>query len=267
LSDINIYHSKTQSDKIFFMAKYYIGTSGWAYKHWKDIFYPNEMPQSHWLEFYSKYFNTVEVNSSFYRQPTQKTINKWVDSVPTNFQFSVKLNRYVTHLKKLSLEKDDLLGLINPFYDFGIKMGPVLIQLPPFYKANSEVLVRFLKSLPSHHKYAFEPRHESWFSPQIVRILRDHNIALVIADSSKFPILETQTADFGYIRFHGLNLYESMYNEDDLEKWAVKIKKWSKKWQEVYIYFNNDAQGHAVKNALDLKQILGVSYGKNSSSS
>ena len=239
------------------ISKFEIGTSGWVYKHWREVFYPEDLSQSNWLGFFSQHFDTVEINSSFYRQPTEQTVKKWSNQVVnSDFCFAVKINKYITHLKKLDVTKDELLSHLAPYYYFGNNLGPILIQLPPFLEANSETIIRFLSLLPSGYKFAIEPRHESWFSPDMISKLSRYNVALVLADSAKYPVKIEKTADFGYVRFHGSKFGESLYSEEELIKWAIKLRKMAKDLKKVYIYFNNDFAGNAIRNAIELRQIL-----------
>ena len=237
------------------MMGIYIGTSGFSYHHWAEKFYPKGIKQSDWLTYYAKYFQSVEINSSFYRLPNENVLKSWYDKTPDDFIFSVKGSRYITHTKRLLVGQDSVDLFMNRADGLGKKLKVVLWQLPPNFEADSESLESFLKLLKSHKcRFAFEFRHESWFSEPIYRILRAYNAALVIADSPHFPKTEIQTADFSYIRFHGGKyLYDSKYSPKEMKHWSKKIGNLARSG-DVFAYFNNDANAYAVKNALELKR-------------
>ncbi|MFA5070089.1 MAG: DUF72 domain-containing protein [Patescibacteria group bacterium] len=238
-------------------AKTYIGTSGWVYRHWFEVFYPEDTRSDELLQYYAQYFNSVELNASFYRLPKAEVFAGWHKKTPKDFLFSVKASRYITHLKKLRDFEEGWRRFIDSARELKEKLGPILFQLPPFLKADNEVLKKALEVLPKKYKYAFEFRHESWFSPKIYDILKKHNVALVVADSPEFPSKKEITADFAYLRFHGLkSLYGSKYSDEELNAWAKDIQTWSKKGIDVYAYFNNDAEGYAVENAKELNNLL-----------
>lgn len=241
----------------------FVGTSGFSYKHWSnDVFYPSGLDQRSWLEFYARYFNTVELNVTFYRLPRPESFLTWQKITPSDFTFSIKGSRYITHVKKLKdcLEPVDLFfsraaGLKN-------KLTVVLWQLPPGLHFDRARLQDFLALLQKNQaaktvRHAFEFRHQSWFCPETYNILRSFDSALCIAHSNCWPCEEKITADFVYLRLHGGSLlYESNYTSEELVQWANKIKKWLKKRLGVYAYFNNDAYGYAIKNALELVGLI-----------
>jgi len=239
------------------VAKIFIGTSGFSYPHWgKGIFYPKDLSQAKWFEYYCQHFNTVELNVSFYRLPKKETFKGWRKRAGEKFVFSVKGSRYITQMKKM---KDCQQPLRTFFQNAnGVKNGKdiILWQFPPRFKANSERLAEFLKLLPKNWRYAFEFREKSWLADEIYKILKKHNVAIVFQDNPGWPITEEITADFVYLRFHGkISLYSSCYTEDDLRNWARKIWGWQKEGIDCYTYFNNDALGYAVENAQTLKQL------------
>lgn len=234
-------------------SKTYIGTSGWQYKHWYEVFYPEDIKSDALLNFYAQHFETVELNASFYHLPKLSVFAGWYKKTPKDFLFSVKASRYITHIKKLRDIDEGWSRFIASAKGLKEKLGPILFQLPPFLKANKEVLEAALKVLPKKYRYAFEFRQESWFTKEIYDILKKHNIALVIADSPAFPLRKEITADFIYLRFHGAkSLYGSKYTEEELKLWAKDIKVWLKQGKDVYAYFNNDAEGYAIENAREL---------------
>lgn len=240
------------------MSKIYIGTSGYSYPHWVDVFYPEDLSQGKWLEFYAQHFNTVELNVTFYRLPQEKAFEGWYKKTPKDFLFVVKGSRFITHVKKLTDSEEPLDLLISRAKLLKEKLGIILWQLPPTLKADRRRLEKFLV-LCSQFKVcrqAFEFRHQSWFVDEIYELLKKYNLALCIADSPTWPLVEEITADFTYLRFHGgKELYGSNYSDRELKNWASKIKKWQKKNLDIYCYFNNDAYGYAVSNAKTLKKL------------
>jgi uncharacterized protein YecE (DUF72 family) len=260
--------------------KIYIGTSGWTYSDWIGKFYPSNLPSNKRLVFYSKYFKTVEVNYSFYHLPRVSTYQKWFEKTPKDFIFAIKASRFITHIKRLQNVDDAWKQFLENTLVLKEKLGPILFQFPPSFKADKENLQRlksFLKllsdyslptthyplnSLPTTHyplKYAFEFRHQTWCDKKIYDLLKKYKSAWVIADSSRYPKTETTTIDFVYIRMHGPGImFASKYSKKELEKLAQKIKHWQKEGKDVYVYFNNDFSGYAVENAKELQQILKI---------
>jgi len=240
------------------MPKLYIGTSGFSYTHWeKGVFYPQGLAKAKQLEYYTEYFQTVELNNPFYHLPLAKTFRGWYQRTPSNFIFAVKASRYITHIKKLKGCRQSWRLFISRAAKLKEKLGPILFQLPSSWPVDKQRLASFLKILSSKYRYCLEFRHPSWFNQDIYHLLKKHRIALCLADSAKWPYQEKITADFVYLRLHGSQaLYSSKYTEQELEKWAIKIKKWAKV-KDVCVYFNNDAQGYAIKNAQKLKGLLG----------
>jgi uncharacterized protein YecE (DUF72 family) len=239
-------------------AKTYIGTSGYTYDHWRGVFYPEDLASYKWLEYYMKFFKTVELNVTFYRLPQESVFKSWCKRTPKDFIFVLKGSRFITHVKKLHGTKEAVKLFFNRASLLKEKLGVVLWQLPPSWKKNVERLESFLKVV-SHYKVrqVFEFRHESWFCDEVYKLLKKYKVALCIADSPEFPTAEVVTADFIYIRFHGGKiLYGSRYSRKEMQEWAKKIKAWTKKGLDVYAYFNNDASGYAVENARELKKLL-----------
>jgi uncharacterized protein YecE (DUF72 family) len=237
--------------------KIYIGTSGWQYYHWKVKFYPENLPSKDFLRFYSKYFNTVEINTSFYHFTKKSTFEKWKKEVNRNFLFSIKLNRLFTHFRKLKLNKDDkriLKETIESYKVLGKNLGPILIQLPPSLKKDLKVLEKFLKNF-KNLKLAIEFRHKSWLDKETYNFLKKKKIAFVISDSPRWSTDIVKTTDFVYIRFHGKpKLFSSKYEKEELQRYAREIKKLKPKI--LFAYFNNDAEGYAIEDALEFKKIL-----------
>ncbi len=239
-------------------ALVHVGCSGFSYDHWKGIFYPEGLPKTKWFRYYCGQFQTVELNVTFYRLPRESTFLKWHEETPGNFLVSLKGSRFITHVKKL---KDPALPLerfferIEPLRD---KIGVVLWQLPPTFKADTERLEIFLKELKVYKaRNAFEFRHESWIKDERVsKALSDNGCALCMADWPEFVRDLPLTSDFVYIRRHGHGTYGGSYTTDELKEDASRIKKYAAGGKEVFIYFNNDAYGYAPKNALELAALL-----------
>jgi uncharacterized protein YecE (DUF72 family) len=240
------------------MKAVYIGTSGWHYNHWRGPFYPPKLPAARMLEYYLQFFDTVEINYSFYRLPLESALRSWAASTPANFCFAVKGSRFLTHMKKL---KDPEAG-VAVFFDrvrlLGRKLGPVVFQLPPRWGPDPERLDAFLKCLPRRRRYAFELREPSWHIPEILAILRRHNAAFCIYELAGVHSGFDITADFTYVRLHGptARRYEGCYTRGQLERWAERIRKWTEHLRAVYVYFDNDQGGFAAQNARELRSLL-----------
>ncbi len=278
-----------------------IGISGWAYDFWRGEFYPKGLLQRRELEYASRQMNSIEINGSFYSLQRPASYQKWHDQTPEDFVFAVKGGMYLTHRKRLV----DIRQPLANFFASGVlllgkKLGPILWQLPPWLPYDRSRMSEFLRMLPrtstaasklarehdlkkkdwisadavakTKIRYAFEPRHQSFFTEDFIELLRKHNAALVLADTAgKFPYAEDMTADFIYIRLHGSEeLYASGYSKEELDRWASRIKKWragvqpsdaakiSKKSykprepRDVYVYFDNDIKVHAPFEAISL---------------
>ena len=236
-------------------ARYYIGTSGWHYDHWRDEFYPKGMAKSRWLEFYSGHFSTVELNNSFYRLPSEKAFINWRDSSPPEFVFSVKVSRFITHIKRLRNTEEPVANFMARARFLEGKLGPLLYQLPQNMKRDDQLLEDFVKMLYKNACHVFEFRHASWFDDKVFNLLRRYNIGFCIYDMPGFSTPVMATSDLAYIRFHGSRqLYGGCYSEKELEGWAKKITELGA--GVVYAYFNNDAEGFAIRNALTLRNLL-----------
>jgi uncharacterized protein YecE (DUF72 family) len=239
------------------MAKYYIGTSGWHYDHWRERFYPPEVKKPNWLSFYSRHFSSVELNNSFYRLPSESAFVNWRDSSPEGFVFAVKVSRFITHIKKLRNAAQPLETFLERARFLGDKLGPLLYQLPPNMKRNDEVLESFLSLLPKGLRHVFEFRNESWLSEEVFHILRRYHVGFCVYDMPTLTTPLVATSDFVYIRFHGSTLmYGGCYSDEELEGWARRITRLGAEVRAVYIYFNNDAEAFAVRNAQTLAHYL-----------
>jgi uncharacterized protein YecE (DUF72 family) len=234
-----------------------IGCSGWNYQHWREVVYPKGVPVRRWLEHYATLFDTVEVNSTFYRLPSVSAVEGWVEQSPPGFLFAVKASRFLTHMKRLT-DMGTPLQRFNERIDPLVrspKLGPVLWQLPETFHRNDERLAAALAALP-RGRHCFEFRHASWFVDKVYELLRGHGVALVIGDEPR-RIFQTRelTADFTYLRFHHGG-GDGNYSHRQLGVWARRIEEWRRS-VDVYAYFNNDWGGFAVENGLWLKERLG----------
>lgn len=238
-------------------SKYYIGTSGWVYSHWRGLFYPEGLAQGKWLEFYSQHFSTVELNNTFYQLPSEKAFTTWRQSPPPGFVYAVKVSRLITHLKKLRNVEGALGNFLSRARLLEEKLGPLLYQLPPNMPRNEQVLEGFLSLLPQGLHHVFEFRSESWLDESVFDLLRRYNVGFCMFDMPDLTTPLVATADFAYIRFHGsVGMYESCYSDEELEEWAKKISQLGQNLKAIYIYFNNDSQAFAVRNAITLRKYL-----------
>jgi uncharacterized protein YecE (DUF72 family) len=222
-----------------------VGCSGWVYPHWRERLYPKGLPQRRWLSCYAAHFDTVEVNSTFYRLASPSAVEAWLEQSPDGFIFAVKASRYLTHVKRLAMLDTG----IKRFYErLGPltrtkKFGPVLWQLPENFHRDDERLSGALKALPAG-RHAFEFRHPSWFTDEVYALLGEHRVALVIGDDPTRPFQSLErTTQWTYIRFHRGNRGRGgNYSRAEIETWARRIAQWRRQI-EVYAYFNNDWEG------------------------
>jgi uncharacterized protein YecE (DUF72 family) len=240
-------------------GKVHIGTSGWHYKHLIGKFYPDDLATKDQLNYYLIFFDTVEINNSFYRLPSADTFSQWKEGTPDKFLFSVKASRYITHMKKLNEAGDALDLLLNNATGLDRKLGTVLFQLPPRWNLNVQRFQKFLKLLPASERFVFEFRDHSWYTRQVYQMLRDHNCAFCIYDLAGHTSPVEVTADFVYVRLHGPgDKYQGSYEENALQQWANKLINWVIEGKDVYVYFDNDQDAFAVFNALTLKDMVDV---------
>ncbi|MGB3224384.1 MAG: DUF72 domain-containing protein [Desulforhopalus sp.] len=231
-----------------------IGTSGYQYDHWKEIFYPENLAKSDWLEHYCEHFNTVEINNTFYNLPKPETFSKWREKVPENFCFALKFSRYGTHRKKLKDPQKFLPNFIEGASMLHEKLGPILVQLPPKWNANPERLDEFLEKVPGKLRFALEFRDTSWLIDPVFKVLEKYGAALCIHDLiDNHPDLTT--SEWVYYRFHGKD-YGGDYSYQKLRAVAEKLAAHSAAGRDVYAYFNNDLEGHAIHNARDLLKFV-----------
>lgn len=241
-------------------SKLRIGTSGWVYPHWQGVFYPDDLPTSEWFAYYAECFSTVEINNTFYQLPSEEVFLKWRDGAPPGFLFAVKANRYLTHMKKLKDAQEPLERFLGRARLLGNKLGPILYQLPPNWKCNPDRLRNFLSLLPNNLLHVIEFRDQSWLNEEVFNLLAEYQAAFCIVSMPDFPRLLRTTAPLVYIRMHGSEaLYRSCYKEGELKRWAERIKGFLSEGRDVYVYFNNDTLGYAVRNARRLREILEAS--------
>ena len=239
------------------MAKWFIGCSGFHYKHWKGIFYPEKLPQTKWFDFYCEHFNTLELNVTFYRFPQLSFLQTWYNKSTPSFRFAVKAPRAITHYKKFI----DTERLISDFYNTieeGLKekLGTVLFQMPPRYDYTEERLERIISSLDKSFNNVLEFRHVSWWNAEVYKELSKKKISFCGMSHPLLPDDIIQNTSVLYYRMHGVpNLYQSPYKIADLKKIIDEVES-SGKTKKAFIYFNNDIDGSAVKNAKEMIELL-----------
>ncbi|KAA2245084.1 DUF72 domain-containing protein [Chitinophaga agrisoli] len=240
---------------------WHIGTSGWSYKHWKGLYYPEKMKPVDYLAFYSQEYDCAEINTSFYHLPKVETVQHWVEQVPRSFLFCPKLNRYITHFKKLHDPAESMQRFFGVFDTIEESLGPILVQLPANATFNPSVTAEFYRLLATTYKqydFSMEVRDKSWYSKESLALMEKYGIGLVIAHSGKrFPYKEAVTANHVYLRFHGpRELYASGYATVSLRAYARKCAQWLKEKHKLWIFFNNDVAGHALEDSRKLKTMI-----------
>ncbi len=235
----------------------HIGTSGWHYRHWSGPFYPPELNARGFLPYYAERFDTVEINNTFYQLPSHETFVQWREAVPDGFLFAVKANRYITHMKKLKEPQKPVDRFLTAVRELQHKLGPILFQLPPNWRANVERLRAFLDALPTGYTYAFEFRDPSWFEGRVYGLLREYGAAFCIHDLAGQGSPEVITTDTIFVRMHGpTGPYQGSYTAEKLAYQARALSAWAAQGSQVYCYFNNDVQGYAPQNALQLREMI-----------
>ena len=234
-----------------------IGTSGWQYSHWRKNFYPETLRRAEWLTHYSRVFDSVEVNASFYRLPEYGDIQRWCESTPAGFQFAVKAPRSITHFKKLKNCDSLVHTLVARLAAFGDRLGPLLFQLPPRWRCNPRRLDDFLALLPGDKYFTFEFRDSSWHCDEVFSMLKQHGAAFCIFDlDGNCSALETP-ADFVYVRLHGpRSAYTGNYRAPALRTWAGRAFGWQRQKKDVYVYFDNDERAYSAKNARRMLRMM-----------
>jgi uncharacterized protein YecE (DUF72 family) len=236
----------------------HVGCSGWNYRHWRGSFYPPDVPAGRWLEHYARRFDTVEVNTTFYRLISREAVARWVQQTPAGFVFAVKASRYLTHVRRLSNIADGVHRFyerLEPMVEAG-RLGPVLWQLPENFHKDLDRLDGCLRQLPAG-QHAFEFRHPSWFAEEVYALLRAHDAALVVGDhpERRFQSYEA-TAGWRYVRLHyGTRGRRGNYSPTELRAWADRLDEWRRSGP-IYVYFNNDWEGFAPRNASTLLTLI-----------
>ncbi len=233
-----------------------VGTSGYLYRHWRGVLYPERLPQRLWLPEYARSFDTVELNATFYRLPTPEAVDRWRSLVPAGFTFAVKGSRYLTHMKRLLDTGPGLRRFFRPVSRLGEALGPVLWQLPPRFRPDLPRLARFLSLLPPG-RHALEFREAAWYSEETCALLDAHGAALCEHDAlQERP--PRPTGGWRYLRFHGTTgRYAGRYGPAALRPVAADLLAWSRRGRDAWVYFNNDTAGHAVEDARALLAHLG----------
>jgi uncharacterized protein YecE (DUF72 family) len=228
----------------------HVGTSGWHYRHWRGVFYPEDLPARDWLGFYADHFSTVEINRSFYALPASKTLVDWCAQTSDRFLFTLKAPRTITHYKKLKHCTEQIDTLMRTLDTLGARLGPVLFQLPPRWRCNVRRLAQFLNQLPRGHRFVFEFRDPSWHTSEVFELLADNEAGLCIYDLSGQTSPLLTTTDFVYVRLHGpARAYTGQYHPSTLRGWISKARGWQRAGKDVYLFFDNASDGGAVKNA------------------
>ncbi len=241
-------------------ARLRVGTSGYVYPHWRSRFYPATLPARAWLPFYAREFDTVELNNPFYRLPTAQAFAAWRAAVPAGFVFAVKASRFLTHVRRLRDPREPLERLLSRARALGPTLGPVLFQLPATFRLDLGRLEGFLAALARQRlvpelRAVLEVRHPSWLEDAALARLRDAGVALCLADWPDLVVTGPLTADFVYVRRHGAP-GPGAYGRQRLAADARAIRGWLRHGHDVYVYFNNDAEAHAVRDARTLRALL-----------
>lgn len=237
-----------------------IGTSGWSYDHWADVLYRPGLPAAKRLLRYVEVFDTVELNASFYRWPKDSTFAGWRDRLPEGFTMSVKAHRGLTHYRRLGSPEPWIERFERCWQALGDRRGVLLVQLHPEQQRDDARLDAFLSMLPAYIRTAVELRHPSWNAPDVFALLEKHRAAYVVMSGANLACVPRATTDLVYVRMHGpepASMYTGSYTAADLRWWAERIMDWRNESRDVWVYFNNDLGGHAVRNALSLRELLG----------
>jgi len=234
-----------------------VGCSGWQYKHWRGDFYPNDLPQSQWFEYYAARFDTVEINNTFYRLPETSTFARWAQRAPMRFLFAVKASRFLTHMKKLKDPEEPIARLFERMQPLGRHLGPVLYQLPPGWKLDRDRLEHFLQALPPGGRHVLEFRDPSWYADDVAVLLERYGVARCLHDMKGSATGQERVGPFVYVRFHGASgTYSGAYPADRLRRWSEWLNDERRAGHDVYAYFNNDVGGHAPRDAVTLRSFL-----------
>lgn len=234
----------------------HVGCSGWVYRHWKGGFYPADLPQKRWFERYAGIFDTVEINASFYRVPLASTFHGWRDKAPAGFRYAVKVNRFITHMKKLMDCEQPLADFIALARPLGDSLGPLLYQLPPSLHKDSGRLEAFLQRLPADLEHVVEFRHPSWYDEQVLALLDRFGVGFVAHDLVGLVSPRWASGRTAYVRFHGTGgKYRGRYGDAQMQDWARWLLDQRLAGRSAWAYFNNDIGGDAIQDALALKAV------------
>jgi uncharacterized protein YecE (DUF72 family) len=237
----------------------YIGTSGWSYDHWQGVLYTPDLPARERLGVYAQHYETVELNSSYYRWPSDAAFKSWQRRLPEHFLMSVKAPRGLTHFKRLYEPEKWLATIARGLNYLKQKRGILLVQLAPQFAYDYPRLAYFLEQVPAWLRTAVEFRHPRWHQEDVFELLERHQVAYCVMSGADLPCLLRATAPFVYVRLHGpdrQHLYGGSYSDDDLRWWAARLHEWVQMGKEVFVYFNNDGEGNAVHNAFTLRGML-----------
>jgi uncharacterized protein YecE (DUF72 family) len=238
----------------------HVGTSGWSYDHWNGVLYEPGLPAARRLARYTEEFDTVELNASFYRWPRDTAFAAWRDRLPEGFVMSVKAARGLTHARRLREPEEWVDRMSRCWHELGGRRGALLVQLHPAHQRDDARLDYFLACLPEWLTVAVEFRHPSWDDPAVYALLERHGAAYVVMSGANLPCVLRATAPLVYVRMHGPDsstLYGGSYSADDLRWWADRVREWEQQGRNVLLYFNNDGDGNAVRNAWELRTLLG----------
>jgi len=217
--------------------KIHVGTSGYNYPEWRGTFYPDKLPASKMLAYYVERFTTVEINATFYRMPSAKTVAGWGAAAPAGFTYVLKAPQRITHFSRLRGVDEPLRYFCDAARTLGDKLGPLLFQLPPNFKKATDRLAELLSILPEGFRVAFEFRHESWFDDEVYALLRSRNASLCIADTDEGTTPAVATADFGYLRLRAVE-----YTDDSLKDWIATIDRVGAGWSDAFVFFKHEAE-------------------------
>jgi len=236
----------------------HVGCSGWVYKHWRGILYPEGLPQRLWFQRYAEEFETVEINASFYRVPKPETFDGWRIKASDRFHYAVKVNRFITHLKKLIGVEEALADFVALARRLGPALGPLLYQLPPSVKLDLARLESFLKLVPKDLGNVFEFRNQSWYVPETYALLDRYGASFCVHDMRGSATERIAVGPAAYVRFHGgEGKYWGRYSDDALQRWADWLIEQSRSGRSAWCYFNNDIHGHAIHDARTLNSMVG----------
>jgi uncharacterized protein YecE (DUF72 family) len=238
----------------------HIGTSGWSYAHWAGVLYPDGVSPGARLDYYVRRFGTAELNASYYKWPSDALFEHWRRRLPDNFLLSVKAPGALTHARRLFGPENWLARIARSLARLGRRRGVLLVQLPPGAALDRPRLAYFLERVPSQLKVAVEFRNPTWHQDDVFALLERHGAAYCVMSGAHLPCILRATAPFVYVRLHGPDhdhLYAGSYTDDDLRWWADRIHEWQRTGRDVFVYFNNDGEGNAVRNAITLKQLVG----------